>query len=76
LAVRTENSVAGTWAPTDETGRTNVSGVWAAGNLTDPAANVIAAAAAGSKAAMALNADLVEDDVERALRALPGPAPR
>jgi len=29
-----------------------------------------------SKAAMALNADLVEDDIERALRALPGPAQR
>ena len=35
-------------------------GVWAAGNVVDPRAQVITAAGAGSAAAIALNADLVE----------------
>ncbi|MFR9751597.1 NAD(P)/FAD-dependent oxidoreductase [Nocardia sp. 004] len=47
------------WVVTDESGRTSVAGVWAAGNVSDPAAQVIAAAGAGSVAAMAINADLV-----------------
>jgi hypothetical protein len=41
--------------------------VWAAGNAVDPRAQVITAAGAGSAAAIAINADLVDDDVERAL---------
>jgi thioredoxin reductase len=48
------------------TGRTSTFGVWAAGNVVDPRAQVITAAGAGSAAAIALNADLVEDDVDRA----------
>jgi len=55
------------WVRTDPTGRTSVPGVWAAGNLVDPRAQVITAAGAGSAAAIALNADLVEDDVRDAL---------
>lgn len=50
----------------DATGRTSVSGIWAAGNVVDPRAQVISAAGAGSTAAIAINADLVQDDVERA----------
>jgi thioredoxin reductase len=50
----------------DATGRTSADGVWAAGNATDPRAQVITAAGAGSAAAIAINADLVDDDVERA----------
>ena len=42
-------------------------GVWAAGNVVDPRAQVITSAGAGSAAAIAINADLVQDDVERAL---------
>ena len=57
------------WAITDATGRTSVAGVWAAGNLTNPRAQVITAAGEGSAAAIALNADLVSDDVARAVRA-------
>jgi thioredoxin reductase len=57
------------WVATDNTGRTNVPGVWAAGNLVDPRAQVITAAGAGSTAAIALNADLVEDDVRNAVHA-------
>jgi thioredoxin reductase len=50
----------------DASGRTSTSGVWAAGNVVDPRAQVIAAAGAGNAAAIDMNADLVQDDVERA----------
>lgn len=51
------------------TGRTNVAGVWAAGNVTDPMAQVIIAAAAGAKAGADINGALIEEDVEAALQA-------
>lgn len=51
---------------TDRTGRTTVPGVWAAGNAADPRAQVISAAGAGSAAAIAINADLLSEDIERA----------
>jgi thioredoxin reductase len=52
---------------TDPTGRTSVPGVWAAGNVVDPRAQVVTAAGMGSAAAIALNADLVQEDVQRAV---------
>jgi thioredoxin reductase len=55
------------WVVTDATGRTSVPGVWAAGNVVDPRAQVITAAGAGSAAAIALNADLVDEDVRIAV---------
>ncbi len=58
------------WVTVDNTGRSSVPGVWAAGNVVDPRAQVIAAAGAGSAAAVALNLDLVEDDVRNAVRDL------
>ena len=57
------------WVTVDPTGRTSVPGVWAAGNVVDPRAQVITAAGAGSAAAIALNADLVDDDVIQAVHA-------
>src|SRR3954447_23411201 len=57
------------WVTTDGTGRTSVPGVWAAGNVVDPRAQVITAAGAGSAAAIALHADLTEEDVRDAVRA-------
>lgn len=51
----------------DTTGRTSIPGVWAAGNVVDPRAQVITSAGAGSAAAIAINADLVQDDVQRAV---------
>ncbi len=51
----------------DASGRTNTVGVWAAGNVADPRAQVVTAAGAGSAAAIAINADLVEEDVRDAL---------
>lgn len=56
------------FAVVDSTGRTSVDGVWAAGNVVDPRAQVITSAGQGSAAAIAINADLVADDVQRALR--------
>jgi len=38
---------------------TSVAGVWAAGNVANPRAQVITAAGEGSAAAIAINADLV-----------------
>ena len=55
------------WVTTDNTGRTSAPGVWAAGNVVDPRAQVITAAGAGSAAAIAINADLVDDDVRLAI---------
>ncbi|MFB6887899.1 NAD(P)/FAD-dependent oxidoreductase [Kitasatospora sp. NPDC056327] len=57
------------WVTTDRTGRTSVPGVWAVGNVADPRAQVVTAAGAGAAAAFALNHDLVDEDVERALAA-------
>jgi thioredoxin reductase len=55
------------WVVHDLVGRTSVAGVWVAGNAADPRAQVISAAGEGSAAAIALNADLVEEDVTLAL---------
>jgi thioredoxin reductase len=62
---------AGGFVIVDATGQTTVPGVWAAGNVVDPRAQVITSAGAGSAAAIAINADLVDDDVQRAVRARP-----
>jgi thioredoxin reductase len=55
------------WVVHDPVGRTSVAGVWVAGNAADPRAQVISAAGQGSAAAIALNADLVDEDVQHAL---------
>jgi len=55
----------------DGTGLTSVPGVWAAGNVADPRAQVITSAGAGSAAAIAINADLVREDVEQAVGSPP-----
>ncbi|HEY7131579.1 MAG TPA: FAD-dependent oxidoreductase, partial [Candidatus Limnocylindrales bacterium] len=55
------------FAIVDATSRTSTAGVWAAGNVVDPRFQVISSAGAGSIAAIAINADLVRDDVEGAV---------
>lgn len=55
------------FARVDATGRTSTPGVWAAGNVVDPRAQVVTAAGAASAAAIAINADLVAEDVALAL---------
>lgn len=54
------------WVVVDGTGRTTVPGIWAAGNVVDPAATVPVAAAAGVVAGAAINADLVDAEIRSA----------
>jgi thioredoxin reductase len=56
------------WVRTDTGGATSVSGLWVAGNLANPRAQVITAAGEGSAAAIAMNAVLVDDDVHNAVQ--------
>lgn len=53
----------------DAQGATSLAGVWAAGNVTDLAAQVMASAAAGATAGAAINADLISEDTRRAVSA-------
>nr|WP_328808081.1 NAD(P)/FAD-dependent oxidoreductase [Nonomuraea antri] len=62
-------SGAGDHLPADAAGRTGVPGVWAAGNVTDPSAQVGGAAAAGAFAAAQINGDLVAEETARAVAA-------
>ncbi len=57
------------WVVVDPRGRTSVAGVWAAGNVVNPRAQVITAAGEGSAAAIDINNDLVEDDISTAVTA-------
>ncbi|PJJ70387.1 thioredoxin reductase [Sediminihabitans luteus] len=57
----------GSFVTVDAAGRTSVDGLWAVGNVVNPAATVPVAIGAGAFAAAMLNHDLVEDDVRRAL---------
>jgi thioredoxin reductase len=65
--LRVDTDAAG-FVVADRDGRTSTPGVWAAGNIVDPRASVIAAAGAAATAAMSINADLVQEDVARASR--------
>jgi thioredoxin reductase len=67
LGAETESTALGTWVKADSGGRTSVPGVWAVGNVADVAAFVVEAAAAGARTAAAINADLVDEDVARAM---------
>lgn len=62
-------AVMGTYLPADPTGRTDVPGIWVAGNAGDLSAQVIVAAAQGLKAGAMINADLIEEDTARAVDA-------
>lgn len=60
----------GNYVVSDPTGATSVPGIWVAGNVTDLAAQVITAAAAGLKAGAAINLDLVTEETAQAVAAL------
>ena len=51
----------------DPTGRSDVPGVWLAGNVTDLAAQVGTSAAAGAMAGAQINMDLVTEDTAAAV---------
>jgi thioredoxin reductase/SAM-dependent methyltransferase len=67
-------SGAGEHVPIDPTGRTDVPGVWAAGNVTDLVAQVGAAASQGAFAGAQINADLVMEETGLAVDARRGGA--
>ena len=55
----------GTRIEADRTGATAVPSVWVAGNLTDPQAQAVSAAAAGLMAGATINFDLILDEARR-----------
>jgi thioredoxin reductase len=59
LGLTVEENAMGEYVPSEMGGRTSVPGVWVAGNITDPSAQVGSAAAAGAMAGAMINADLV-----------------
>ncbi|MFI2753297.1 methyltransferase domain-containing protein [Cellulomonas sp. P22] len=59
--------VVGSFVASDPTGMTAVPGVWVAGNVADPRAQVITSAAAGLTAGAALNGDLIAEDTRIAV---------
>ena len=69
LSIQTAEHPAGSYIPADATGRTEVSGVWVAGNVTDLTAQVGASAAAGAFAKAQINADLVAKKTREAVAA-------
>ena len=62
----------GEHVPCDATGRTDVPGVWVAGNVTDLAAQVGTAASQGAFAGAQINADLVMEETGQAVDARRG----
>ena len=74
--MRMGEHVIATYVDSDANGATAVPGVWVAGNVADPKAQVITSAAGGLAAAAAINADLVSEDTELAVAAYrKGPMP-
>jgi thioredoxin reductase len=60
----------GTLVPSDSlTGATEVPGVWVAGNVGDPMAQVVSAAASGVRAGAGVNADLIAEETAAAVAA-------
>ncbi|GAA4562476.1 NAD(P)/FAD-dependent oxidoreductase [Planotetraspora kaengkrachanensis] len=59
--------VIGSYIAADPSGATDVPGVWVAGNVANLMEQVVGAAAAGVRAAAAINADLVAEDTRRAV---------
>ena len=66
----------GEFIAADPNGLTEVPGVYVAGNVSDLKAQVLASAAAGAAAAVAINTDLIAEDVRRAVDARRSLLPR
>jgi thioredoxin reductase len=63
----------GKYVETNAQGATSMAGVWAAGNVSDLTAQVMASAAAGVTAGAAINADLISEDTRRAVSSAGSP---
>ncbi|WP_027645607.1 NAD(P)/FAD-dependent oxidoreductase [Salinispora pacifica] len=60
--------ITGEQIPADPTGRTEVPGVWAAGNIID-LAHPVGAAASGAHTGAGINADLIAEEIQQAVAA-------
>ncbi len=60
-------AVLGRHVAVDGTGATAVAGVWAAGNVADPVAQLMTSAGAGLAAGAAINGDLIAEDTRHAV---------
>ena len=69
LATTAHPSGMGEHVEADAMGLTAVPGVWVAGNVTNPTAQVLASANAGVMAGAAINADLMAEDTREAVAA-------
>lgn len=68
LGLEVSQSAVGTAVTVDSAGHTSVPGVWAAGNLAQPATQVSEAAANGARVAMTLNTELIFHNADRAIQ--------
>lgn len=75
LAAAAHPSGIGTYVVADETGKTEIPGLWAAGNTRDPMAQVMMAAADGLRVGAMANADLIQEETEEAVASLRAAAP-
>lgn len=67
LKIQQHPSGMGEYVETDADGATGVPGVWAAGNVADLRAQVLSSAAAGAAAAVAINSDLMAEELQVAV---------
>lgn len=67
--MRMNETVVATHIAADPSGATAVPGVWVAGNVANPTAQLMASAAAGLTAGAAINADLIAEDTRAAVTA-------
>lgn len=67
-----DRSPDGVWITVGPTGRTSLPGLWVAGNISNPRAQVITAAGEGSAAATDMTGFLLERDLGRAAEGLDG----
>ncbi|MFE5484267.1 NAD(P)/FAD-dependent oxidoreductase [Streptomyces sp. NPDC056527] len=65
LGATTRETPLGAFVAVDETGRTSVPGVWAAGNAIGAHEQVVNAASGGYRAGVAINMELITEDLDR-----------
>ncbi|MEU9703639.1 NAD(P)/FAD-dependent oxidoreductase [Streptomyces sp. NPDC047981] len=76
LGAETRETPLGAFVAVDETGRTSVPGVWAAGNAIGAQEQVINAASGGYRAGVAINMELIAEELERKVAAAERRAPK
>ncbi|GAA4473411.1 NAD(P)/FAD-dependent oxidoreductase [Enteractinococcus fodinae] len=69
LGLETYDNPEGTFLRADDTGHTNVAGVWAAGNVMDPEIQISECASQGARVAVTINNELVFSRADAALAA-------